>query len=67
MNDNFMMKILLDETTLRRAGDLEDAMSTAQRRFDPRDIDLGHLHHRIERALGRGAIGTGLIAGGYLE
>jgi hypothetical protein len=28
--------------------------STAVRRFDRSDVDLFHLHHRIERALGGG-------------
>ena len=33
--------------------------STAARRFDCSDVDLFHLHHRIERALGGGGIGIG--------
>jgi len=38
---------------------VEDATSTAARRFDCRDVELCHLHHRIERALGRSTIGVG--------
>jgi hypothetical protein len=34
------------------------ATSTAARRFDCSDVDLFHLHHRIERALG----GSGMRA-----
>src|SRR5215212_9446507 len=37
----------------------EDATSTAARRLDCSDVDFFHLHHRIERALGDGAIGIG--------
>ena len=37
----------------------EDATSTAARRLDCSDVDLFHLHHRIERALGGSGIGTG--------
>src|SRR5436305_12135611 len=33
--------------------------STAARRLDGGDVDLLHLHHRIERALGDGGIGIG--------
>src|SRR5512141_3055753 len=33
--------------------------STAARRFDCSDVDLFHLHHGIERALGGRAIGIG--------
>src|SRR5438034_10902082 len=35
------------------------ATSTAARRLDCSDVDLFHLHHRIERALGGSAIGIG--------
>jgi len=35
------------------------ATSTAARRFDCSDVDLFHLHHRIERALGGSGIGIG--------
>src|SRR3954464_2279044 len=31
----------------------------ASRRFDGGDVDLAHFHHRLERALGGGAIGIG--------
>src|SRR5215216_137616 len=37
----------------------EDATSTAARRLDCSDVDLFHLHHRIECALGGSAIGIG--------
>src|SRR6267142_15698 len=37
----------------------EDATSTAVSRLDCSDVDLFHLHHRIERALGGSAIGIG--------
>src|SRR5262245_45572275 len=37
----------------------EDATSTAARRLDCSDVDLFHLHHRIERALGGSSIGIG--------
>ena len=37
----------------------EDATSTAARRLDFGDVDLFHLYHRIERALGGSGIGTG--------
>ena len=37
----------------------EDATSTAARRLDCSDVDLFHLHHRIERALGGSGIGIG--------
>src|SRR5207248_1473491 len=37
----------------------QDATSTAARRLDCGDVDLLHLHHRIERALGGGGIGIG--------
>src|SRR5580765_8833253 len=32
---------------------------TAARRLDCSDVDLSHLHHRVERALGGGAVGIG--------
>src|SRR6188768_3491849 len=35
------------------------ATSTAARRLDGSDVDLFHLHHRIERAFGGGSIGIG--------
>ena len=35
----------------------EDATSTAACRLDCSDVDLSHLHHRIERALGGSGIG----------
>jgi hypothetical protein len=35
------------------------ASSTVARRFDCSDVDLFHLHHRIERALGGSGIGIG--------
>src|SRR5258707_218800 len=35
------------------------ATSTAARRLDCSDVDLFHLHHRIERALGGSGIGIG--------
>src|SRR5215203_3384510 len=35
------------------------ATSTAARRLDCSDVDLRHLHHRIERALGDSGIGIG--------
>jgi len=35
----------------------EDATSTAARRLDCSDVDLCHLHHRIEGALGGSEIG----------
>src|SRR4051794_1222485 len=28
-----------------------------ERGFDRRDVDLAHVHHRLERALGGGAVG----------
>ncbi len=34
-------------------------LSTAKRRLDRGDIDVSHLHHRIERALGGSGIGVG--------
>jgi hypothetical protein len=37
----------------------EDAILTAVCRLDCSDVDLFHLHHRIERALGGGGIGIG--------
>ncbi len=37
----------------------EDVTSTAACRLDCGDVDLFHLHHRIERALGGSAIGIG--------
>ena len=37
----------------------EDATSAAARRLDCSDVDLFHLHHRIERALGGSGIGIG--------
>src|SRR5438552_14772553 len=42
---------------------VEDATSTAARRFDCSDVDLFHLHHRIERALGDSGIGIGNCLG----
>ena len=46
--------------TLRfRHARFEDATSTAARRLDCSDVDLFHLHYRIERALGGSGIGTG--------
>src|SRR5688572_31577204 len=33
--------------------------STAARSLDRRDVDLSHIHHRIERSLGGGAVGIG--------
>src|SRR3954469_5788981 len=41
----------------------EGATSTAARRLDCGDVDLFHLHHRIERALGGGGIGIGYRLG----
>ena len=38
---------------------LEDATLTAARRLDCRDVNLFHLHHRIERAFGGSGIGIG--------
>src|SRR5438552_18124306 len=38
---------------------VEEATSTAARRLDCSDVDLFHLHHRIERALGGSGIGIG--------
>src|SRR4249920_1789385 len=35
------------------------APSTAARRFDCSDVDLFHLQHRIERALGGSGVGIG--------
>src|SRR5438552_1724118 len=35
----------------------EMTTSTATRRLDCSDVDLSHLHHRIERALGGSGIG----------
>src|SRR5688572_25579585 len=35
------------------------ATSTAARRLDCRDVNLSHIHHRIERALGGSAIRIG--------
>src|ERR1051326_2359661 len=37
----------------------EHASSTAPRRFDCSNVDLAHLRHRIEDALGSSAIGIG--------
>src|SRR5437016_7871961 len=48
-------------STLRRR--CPDAPSTAACRFDRGDINLGHLHHRIERALGGSAIRIGYRLG----
>src|SRR5262245_59441601 len=42
-----------------REARVEAATSTAARRLDGDDVDLLHLHHRLERALGGGAIGIG--------
>src|SRR6188768_1196456 len=39
------------------------ATSTATRRLDRCDVDLLHLHHRIERALGGSGIGIGYRLG----
>src|SRR6476660_1490711 len=33
--------------------------SSFERRFDGGDVDLLHLHHRVERALGDGGVGAG--------
>jgi hypothetical protein len=33
--------------------------SAAPGRLDRRDVDFSHLHHRLESALGCGAIGIG--------
>src|SRR5215831_1424677 len=43
----------------REARALVKPTSTAARRLDCSDVDLFHLHHRIERALGCSAIGIG--------
>jgi len=37
----------------------EDVTSAAERRLDCSDVDLFHLHHRIERALGGSGIRIG--------
>src|SRR4051812_28910479 len=37
----------------------ENATSTAARRLDCSDVDLFHLHHRVERALGDRGIRIG--------
>src|SRR5262245_34622361 len=42
-----------------RGAPLQDAASTATRRLDRSDVDLFHLHHRIERAPGGSGIGIG--------
>src|SRR5512139_1001963 len=42
-----------------RAARFEDATSTGARRLDCSDVDLFHLHHRIERTLGGSGIGIG--------
>src|SRR6185369_13798503 len=39
------------------------ATSTAARRLDRSDVDLFHLHHRIERALGSRGVGIGYRLG----
>ena len=44
---------------LPRDAPSEDATSTAVRRLDCSDVDLFHLHHRIERAFGGSGIGIG--------
>ena len=44
---------------LARDARFEEATSTAMRRLDCGDVDLFHLHHRIERALGGSGIGIG--------
>src|SRR5262245_17156583 len=48
-----------------RFGDarFEGTTSTAARRLDCGDVDLSHLHHRIERALGDSGIGIGYRVG----
>ena len=35
------------------------ASSSVPRRFDRGDVDLSHLHHRLERALGGRTVGIG--------
>src|SRR5688500_7529984 len=39
------------------------APSTAARSLDRGDVDLPHLHHRVERSLGGGAVGIGYCFG----
>ena len=38
---------------------LDNAILAATRRLDCSDVDLRHLHHRIERALGGSGVGIG--------
>ena len=51
--------LFLDRLDRFRDARFEDATSTAARRLDCSDVDLFHLHHRIERALGDSGIGIG--------
>jgi len=44
---------------LCRWGDGGTEDLSAAGRLDGRDVDPRHLHHRLERTLGRGAIGVG--------
>src|SRR5689334_5812710 len=54
------MKVdLLGAKSSPSAAASEEATSTAARRLDGGDVDLLHLHHRIERALGGSRIGVG--------
>src|SRR5271154_5351597 len=50
---------LTTRTSLRVRLDMEDAALPAARGLDCSDVDLPHLHHRIERTLGRSGIGIG--------
>ena len=42
-----------------KASPTDFANSTSERRFDCGNIDFSHRHHRVERTLGCGGIGTG--------
>jgi len=49
-----------DQRVEAHAGlDTRDTTSAPARRLDRCDVDLGHLHHRVEHPLGRDAIGVG--------
>ena len=44
---------------MRQGCRLREVLLPAACRLDCSDVDLSHLHHRIERALGGGGIGIG--------
>src|SRR3954452_23663046 len=53
------LKIAINKSGMPSSPRMRGPSSTAARPLDCRDVDLSHLHHRVERALGGGAVRIG--------